>query len=200
VKEVERLNFSTYSLTSLKAYCYNILMAFANPAENLKALELSSGDIVVDLGAGPGAYTLEVAKRVAPEGKVYAVDIQKEILEKLKKDADQAGLSNVEIVWGDIETQGGSGLSDKLADKALVSNVLSQAQASYPLALEVKRVLKDGGKVAVIDWTDSFGGLGPHPSQVVTAEAARQVFEQAGFKFLSQFPAGDHYYGLIFSK
>lgn len=181
-------------------------MAFANPDENLKALNLKPGDVVVDFGAGSGAYALAAARATQAKeenqvsGKVYAVEIQKELLAKIKKEALSLGVSNLEIIWGDVETAGGSGLKEKFADKVIISNLFSQVRAGYPLALEAKRILKPNGQIMVIDWSDSFGGLGPKPDQVVTAEAAEKIFTQAGFEKEKAFNAGDHHWGLIFKK
>ena len=60
-------------------------MSFADPLTNLQKLNLAPGMTVVDFGAGSGAYTLSAAKLVAPEGRVYAVEIQKDLLETIKQ-------------------------------------------------------------------------------------------------------------------
>lgn len=155
--------------------------------------------IVVDLGAGSGAYTFEMAKLIGG-GRVYAVDVQKGLLAKLAAEARARHLSNVEIIWGDVEKPGGTKLRDGLAHFVLLANLLFQVTGKYTMALEIKRVLRPGGRLALIDWTDSFAGLGPRADQVVTAPAAAAIFREAGFKELSSFPAGDHHYGLLFEK
>ena len=181
-------------------------MAFADPLTNLQRLNLMSGMTIVDFGAGAGSYTLAAAQLVNsenphyPAGKVYAVDIQKDLLEAIKKEAQIRNLQNVEYIWGDIEQAGGIGLADGLADVVIISNVLFQAKSMYTLALEAKRILKSGGRVMVIEWSESFGGLGPLPSDVVPAEEVKKTFDSAGLTFVSDFPAGDHHYGLIFAK
>jgi len=175
-------------------------MAFADPLANLQKMNLSSGMTVVDFGAGSGAYTLSAAQLIAPEGKVYAVEIQKDLLGTIKKGAEEKSLHNVEYIWGDVEQQGGVGLADSLADIVIISNVLSQAKSMYTLALEAKRILKSGGRVMVIDWSESFGGIGPAPADIIPAEEVKKTFGSAGLAFTTEFPAGDHHYGLIFAK
>lgn len=176
------------------------LMAFADPQENLKKLNLSMGMDVVDFGSGVGAYALAAARLVAPEGKVYAVEIQKDFLEAIKKGAQEKNLDNVELIWGDIEQAGGVGLADNLADVVIISNVLFQTKSMYTLALEAKRLLKPGGRVMIIEWSESFGGIGPAPVDIVSPEEVKKTFGSAGLVFTSEFPAGDHHYGLIFAK
>ena len=64
----------------------------------------------------------------------------------------------------------------------------------------MKRVLRPGGKAVVIDWTESFGGLGPQPSDVVEQKEAERLFNENGFTTETSFDAGDHHYGVIFRK
>ena len=175
-------------------------MAFADPRLNLQRLNLVPGQTVADFGAGSGAYALAAAELVGPTGRVYAVEIQSGLLEVIKRAAIERGLNNLELVWGDIERAGGAGLADNLVDVVIVSNVLNQAKSRYTLALEVKRLLKPGGRVAVIEWSGSFGGLGPTPADIVLPETVKETFASAGLSFSADFPAGDHHYGLIFVK
>ena len=91
-------------------------------------------------------------------------------------------------------------MADSLADAIIISNTLFQAKSMYTLALEAKRVLKSGGLILVIDWSDSFDGLGPQPADIISAEEIKKTFGSAGLAFVSEFSAGDHHYGLIFSK
>ncbi|MFA5001170.1 MAG: class I SAM-dependent methyltransferase [Candidatus Paceibacterota bacterium] len=176
-------------------------MGFADPLTNLRQLKLTSGMTVVDFGAGSGAYTLPVAGLVAPAGKVYAVEIQKDLLETIKKTAETDRLGEVvKPIWGDVEQQGGVGLADNLADAIIISNVLFQAKSMYTLALEAKRILKPGGKILIIDWSESFAGVGPAVADVIKPEEIKKTFGSAGLLFVSEFQAGEHHYGLIFSK
>ena len=175
-------------------------MSFSNPEEVIQELKLEPGEVVAELGSGIGLYSLAAAKAVGEDGKVYAIDVQKELLARLKAQSLAAGLKNVEVIWGDIERVGGSGLGDHKADAAIIANVLFQAKASYQVALETKRILKSGGRVLIVDWKESFGGLGPRPEDVVSAEQIKKVFGEAGFAFDREFPAGDNHWGMILRK
>lgn len=175
-------------------------MAFANPQENLRYLEIESGMTVVDLGAGVGAYTLPIAEKLMPNGKVYAVEIQKDFLETIQRQAVEKSLPNIHVVWGDIEQNNGVSLADGLADRVLIANVLFQAKSAYVLATEAKRLLKSGGKIIVIDWLDSFDGLGPKEQDVAKPEEIKNIFGSAGLILEGEFSAGEHHYGLIFGK
>lgn len=70
-------------------------MAFSEPQKNIEQLELKPGERVADLGCGVGAYSLAAAPLVGVDGKVYAVDIQKDLLERLRQEADRQGWRNM---------------------------------------------------------------------------------------------------------
>ncbi len=177
-------------------------MPFSDPKTVVNHFNLAEGMVVADFGAGSGAYTLVMARRVGSTGRVYAIDVQKELLARLSREAKAGQLfkvTNIEVIWSDLERLGGSKLADQLVDFVLMANLLFQITAKYTLALEAKRILKPDGRLAVIDWQDSFGGLGPPASQVIRPEEAKKIMAQAGFRFLKDFPAGDHHYGLMFA-
>ncbi|MBI2100666.1 MAG: methyltransferase domain-containing protein [Candidatus Vogelbacteria bacterium] len=177
-------------------------MPFSVPAANVNHFNLTEGMTVADFGAGSGAYALAIARRVGATGRVYAIDVQKELLARLSREAKAGQLgniTNIEVIWSDLERAGGSKLADQSVDFVLVANLLFQVTAKYTLALEAKRILKPDGRLAVIDWQDSFGGLGPPAAQVIRSEEAKKIMAQAGFRFRKDFPAGDHHYGLLFA-
>lgn len=173
---------------------------FTDPAQNVAAFGLTEGMRVADFGTGSGAYALIMAERVGSTGKVYAVDIQNDLLTRLDKLAKERHLENIEIIWGDVEKQGGSKIADQTVELVLISNTLFQSDAKYTLALEAKRILVPRGRAVIIEWQDSFAGLGPAPERVVKAADVKKIFEQAGFRHQTDFPTGPHHYGMIFNK
>lgn len=134
---------------------------FSDPKKNIEAFSLIPGMTIADLGAGSGAYCEPVAIAVGDKGKVYAVDVQKDLLAKIKNDANKNHILNIEVIWGDIEKVGGTKLRDGCVDGVIASNILFQLTNKEGFRAEVRRILKPGGRLFVIDWTDSFGGLGP---------------------------------------
>lgn len=173
---------------------------FTDPEKNLDQFDLQKGMRVADFGAGSGFYALTAARLVGDKGKVYAVDIQKDLLVKLKKDAGAKKILNIEIIWGDLEKENGAKLEDNSVDRIIVSNLLFQIGGKESLVREATRILRPNGKILVIDWTDSFGGLGPEPKAIFGQETARTLFENAGFVLERTIDAGAHHYGLIFAK
>ena len=170
---------------------------FSHPAQNIKTITLGEGSTVVDLGAGSGFYSLEAARSVGPHGRVYAVDIQKGLLDRIKISADAEHLFNIDILWGDIEKIGGSKVGTDKVDVVLVCNVLFQVSNKENLVTEAFRICKPNGRVCVIDWTEAHAGLGPDEELVCDADSAKTLFGKK-LSLEKEFDAGDHHYGLLF--
>lgn len=173
---------------------------FAHPARNVTMLGVEHAMKVADFGAGSGAYVLAMAEKLEGSGRIYAVDIQKDLLRRIHTEATKRGYKNVEILWGDLETKQGSKIADNTLDLVLISNLLFQVEDKAAVVGEAKRVVKPGGRIAIIDWSESFGGMGPRREDVVTKEAAYEVAKNAGLTFQKEFKAGAHHYGLVFRK
>ena len=173
---------------------------FLNPLHNVEQFGIMEGMHVADFGAGSGFYTIACAKKVGDAGKVYAVDIQKELLLKIKDEARKQNLDNVEIIWGDLDKEGGSKLSSASIDAVIISNVLFQAEDKASFAKEADRVLKPKGRILLVDWLNSFGNLGPTSEMIFSKEEARKIFEENGFSFDREIDAGAHHYGMVFKK
>ena len=173
---------------------------FSDPSHTIAQFELQSGSTVADLGAGTGVLSVLAAQAVGEAGRVYAIEVQKGLLEKLKNHARAARTHNVEALWGDIERRHGTHLRERTVDACIASNVLFQVEHKDSFVAEVKRILKPGGRVLLVDWTDSFNNIGPHKDHIVTESAARALFEKGGFAFMKKIDAGQHHYGMIFRK
>ncbi len=173
---------------------------FTDPFSNVAHLQLLPGQSVVDLGAGSGFYTIAAAKAVGAKGKVYAVDVQKELLSRVKADAAKEHIYNVEVIWGDFEHVGGTHIPDNSVDAAIISNVFFQIADREHFLEEVRRILRVGGRVLVIDWSDSYSGMGPASQYLVKEETLKALFAGHGFTFERSIPAGDSHYGFVCRK
>ena len=172
--------------------------AFAHPGRNIEALQIQQGISVADFGAGSGHYTLLFAQAVGEAGRVYAVDVQADLLRRLKNEAQKKGYENVETILGDIARAHGTKLRSRCVDMVLMSNVLFQLEHPLKAFEEARRILKLDGRLIVIDWSDSFRSLGPAKRHVYRREQALQDAKAARFAFADDFAAGAHHYGLIF--
>jgi ubiquinone/menaquinone biosynthesis C-methylase UbiE len=176
-----------------------MVSSFSNPRENVLQLGLREGMRVGDFGAGSGHYARAAAAAVGTNGKVYAIDVQEDILKHLKLNTGIAHRGIIETVWGDIEKLGGTHLREASLDAVILSNTLFQIENRFGLLGEIRRVLKSGGKLMLIDWAGSYGGIGPDPKKIVTEHEAEALFINGGFHKVKSFRAGPHHYGILFT-
>lgn len=173
---------------------------FSDPKHNIEQMNLDPGMSVADLGSGSGHYTLLAAHVVGEQGKVYSVDIQKDLLKRILSHAQKDHLHNIEIIHGDLEKIGGTRLKDESIHFAIASNILFQLTDKVTFIKEAKRILRSDGHLLVLDWTDSFNGMGPQKESVITEQNAKELIEKEGFAFERKIRAGEHHYGMIFKK
>lgn len=175
-------------------------MSFSNPKRNIEQLGLEEGMKVADFGAGAGYLAVEAADAVGQNGLVYVIDIQQELLTKAKHLAKEHHLKSIVFIHGDLEKDGGSTLQAESVNIVIISNLLFQVEEKAAIIKEAHRILKEAGKLLLIDWSESFGGLGPQEEHVFPKHAAREVMETMGFVFSKEIDAGAYHYGFIFKK
>jgi ubiquinone/menaquinone biosynthesis C-methylase UbiE len=177
----------------------NAANGFAHPPRNVSILGIEPGMKVADFGSGSGAYALLIAHELRGSGKLFAVDVQQDLLKRLKNEAHHQGYDNVEVLWGDLEKPRGSKIADRSLDLVLISNLLFQVEDIDALFKEAHRTLKKHGRLAIIDWSERSGSaqIGPHRSAIVSKEKAVERASACGFEKARGFDAGTHHYGLI---
>ncbi len=174
-------------------------MNFSDPKSNVLQMGLREGMKVADIGAGTGHLTVSASHVVGDSGRVYAIDVQEEVLKHLKETLRRGHLFNVETIWGNVEKKGGTKLREESVDGVILSNVLFQLEHKDAAIQEIKRILKPGGKLLVVDWAGSYDGIGPAPDHVVPEHAAEELFISGGFYKAKDFRAGPHHYAILFT-
>ena len=120
------------------------------PSEILGWLELRPGMIIADIGTGTGYFAIPMAQAIAPGGRVFAVDLQPELLEVLRsKLAKPDAPENIVPLEG---TASATGLADGSCDLALLANVWHELDDYAAAVAELSRILKPAGTIAVLDW------------------------------------------------
>lgn len=170
---------------------------FSSPSTCLSQFNIEPGMIVADLGSGSGAYTFEIASRVGSTGKVIAVDVQKSLVDTLACECKSKSITNISVLWDDMDDANGIAISSGSIDRVVVANILFQLDDIQKFAIEVKRILKPKGSALIVDWSESFGGIGPAPQHVVSKERAQEIFEKVGLYTQKDIMAGEHHYGFI---
>ena len=175
---------------------------FVNPSKVIEILDIRPQMTVADFGCGSGHYVIEAARRVGKSGKVYAIDIQQEMLSFVRSQAKLENLSNIETIWADLEMPNATRLKENSVDIIIISNILFQAENKEQIAKEAFRILKPEGKAAAIEWIVENGpvNFGPAMNNRISPSDAKNLFEKAGFSLEREFNPGEHHYGLIFVK
>ena len=162
-------------------------------------LDIAPNETIADFGAGHGFFTIAFAKRVGPSGQVFAIDILPTALESIRSQSKIEGFFNIKIIQGNLEKPGGSNLPAGVCDAVMIANVLFQAPDKSAILLEANRVLKDGGRLIVIEWKP-YIAIGPVKESRMPEADLKQLILSKGFAELKTIDAGTHHYGFVFQK
>jgi Methylase involved in ubiquinone/menaquinone biosynthesis len=119
------------------------------PSILLRLLSIKPGQALVDLGAGSGYLTFPMAKMVGPKGKVYAVEIQQEMLDIIEKRQKERGVNNIVRVLGDIKDPR---LPPSSADLILLVDVYHEFDYPYEMTTNMVKALKPGGRLVFVEY------------------------------------------------
>lgn len=151
-----------------------------------------------DFGSGTlGHFVFPATDIVGPEGKVYAVDILKGALAGIDSRAKLEKVTNLQTVWADIERIKGVNVPERSLDLVSMVNITGLLKKSPTVFEEIKRLLKPGGKLLLVDWKMQGASFGPPVEKRVTPEAVQPLAEKAGFVLEKALEAGPHHWGLV---
>ena len=169
--------------------------AYQKPHEVIEALALREGEAVADIGSGSGYFTLRFAHHVGETGRVYGVDIDPQMVRHLNRRVRDAGLRNVHTI---LAEPGDPLLPDRSVDRFVVVDTWHhiQDQARY-LGL-MKKMLKPGGQVVMIDFQKKELPVGPHPGMKIAREDLIRQLDTNGFRLAKEHTFLPYQYFLVF--
>jgi len=161
---------------------------------------VGDGSVVADVGAGGGWFTVRLARRVGPNGKVYAEDIQPEMLAAIRRRVLREGFSNVLYVQGKTADPSDPGLPADALDAVLIVDAYHEIANPVNLLQHLGASLKPAGRIGIVGFTLEGGGPGPALNQRVDAQKVIDEAAQAGLRLVSRETFLDFQYLLILGR
>lgn len=164
-----------------------------NPVQTLIRIGLRDGLTVADIGAGSGVFTLPAARITS--GTVHVLEISDEMLEYIAGKAQNENIASIELVKVESDHLD---LADHTIDIALMATVMHELPDRGSMLDEVKRTLKEAGRLAVIEFHKRDTPMGPPLGRRLDREALADEVEQRGFTLVDSFELGENMYCLVF--
>lgn len=163
------------------------------PSETLAKLGYKKGDDMADIGCGIGLFTLPAAEIGGEQSKIYAVDVSSEMLADVKKRAESAGLGNIIPVKSD---EYDFKLADGAADLVFICAVLHEIDDRRRFLAEAARICRKNGKIAVIDFNETYTESGPPLSHRIARERVSELLAGAGFRSITVSDVSEAFYAV----
>ena len=151
------------------------------PSRFLKKLAIQPGASVLDLGSGPGFWSIPLAERVGADGIIWALDVSQEMLDLLTQQNPPTQVRLLRVELPKVE------LPNSSMDWIWAAFVMHEITPLETLASEMKRVLKENGAIAILDWRpDAVNEAGPPRHHRLSVDQITKVMHDAGFKSVTQ--------------
>ena len=171
--------------------------AWQRPELIMDELGIGEASVVADIGAGGGWFTVRLADRVGPNGKVYAEDIQPEMIESIRRRIEREGFQTR------VETVTGTPSDPKIprpVDAALIVDAYHEMEAPVVLLRNVAKTLKPDGRLGIVEHTKNGGGPGPPLEERVDPERIIRDATAAGLRLHSRPTFLRYQYMLVFKR
>jgi ubiquinone/menaquinone biosynthesis C-methylase UbiE len=165
----------------------------------MDAMAIADGSVVADIGAGSGWFTIRLARRVGPQGLVYAEDVQQEMINAISRRVSREGFNNVKAKLGSVNDPK---LPAQSLDAALMVDSFHEVEAADRVTMlaNLAMALKPQGRIGIIDFRLDGTGPGPAPEERVSPDVVLNAAKAAGLKLIRQEPFLEYQYFLIFGK
>jgi len=167
-----------------------------NPNLTVQKLELKANDVVADIGAGTGYFSFRMAQQVS-EGKIYAVDIQPEMLAEITLLKEERNVTNIETILG---TEENPNLPPASIDLALMVDAYHEFAYPREMMENIVQALKPGGRVVLLEYRKENPMIMIKPLHKMTQRQVKKELKAVGLKWKStkEFLPEQHF--LLFSK
>ncbi len=168
-----------------------------HPEQIMDVLGIAEGSVVADIGAGAGWFTIRLARRVGPNGVVYAEDVQPQMLAAIQRRVKAEGLMNVKPILGkgsDPQLPRGA------LDVVLMVDAYYEIDDRVPMLRNLATSLRSGGRIGVVNFKLEGSGPGPAMEERISPETVVNDAKNAGLRLLSHETVLPYQYLLIFGR
>jgi SAM-dependent methyltransferase len=167
------------------------------PDRVIDALKIAPGSLVADVGAGTGYFSLRIARKIAPEGRVLATDLQPEMLRQLNENMKRASIKNIDrILATPVDTK----LPPGKLDLALMVDVYHELHDPERTMAQVRKALKDDGRFVLVEYRAEDPDVPIKPEHKTTLRQIRYEIEPMGFRLKDVFEFLPHQHIEVFVK
>src|SRR5262245_44644027 len=167
------------------------------PDRVIDSLKIAPGSIVADVGAGTGYFSIRIARKIAPDGKVLATDLQPEMLRQLNENMRKTGVRNIERV---LATATDARLPAGKVDLALMVDVYHELQDPERTMAQIRKALKDDGRLVLVEYRAEDPTVPIKPEHKTTLRQIRYEIEPMGFRLKDVLEFLPHQHVEVFIK
>ena len=169
--------------------------AYQKPEEVFKALNIKEGEVIAEIGAGSGYFTLRLAEAVGKIGRVYAVDVNRDMVRHLNRRVRDLKVGNVVTI---LCAPDDPLLADGSVDRFFICDTWHHIEGHAKYLALVKWMLKPGGQVVMVDFKKVKTPVGPPMEIRIAREDLVKEMEANGFQLAAERTFLEHQYFLIF--
>lgn len=168
--------------------------AYQKPHEVMEALAVKPGEVIADIGAGSGYFSVRLARHVGALGRVYAVDVSPDMIGHLNRRVRDMGLTNISSILAPPDDP----LLPEPVDRFLIVDVWHHVENQPAYLQKMKDRLKPGGQIVMIDFHKRDLPVGPPPTMKIAREDLIAQMEQHGFRVAAEHTFLPYQYFLVF--
>jgi arsenite methyltransferase len=169
---------------------------YQKPHEVLTALNIKPGEVIADIGAGTGYFTFRLAHFVGAKGKVYAVDVSPDMIRHINRRIRETNAANVVSILAEPDDPL---LADRSVNRIFICDVWHHVENQTKYLSLMKKILKPGGEVVMIDFHKKELPVGPPMQMKVAREDLIKQMEANGFRLAKEHTFLPHQYFLVFA-
>jgi ubiquinone/menaquinone biosynthesis C-methylase UbiE len=169
--------------------------AYQKPEEVVKALKIEEGEVIADIGTGSGYFAVRLARPVGEKGRVYAVDVSPDMVVHLNRRVRDLNLKNVVTI---LSAPDDPLLADGSVDRFLIVDTWHHIGGHAKYLSLLKRMLKPGGQVIMIDFKKTKTPVGPPMELRIDRDDLVREMEANGFQLAAEHAFLEYQYFLVF--